>query len=137
MSARMKRSRGSRRRLGRCAQLLVALLLVSSWISSAAHWISTPHRLCEVHRTLEHGWDTESGLRSARVPLGPVYGSEGRSHDECPLALLARTEAAPVPEHDCSRSSVPCPVGWVACLRSEPRPESGLFFLAPSRSPPA
>ena len=136
MGARMKRLRRAWRR-GRCAQLLVVLLFAAGVLVSAAHRVTTPHRLCEVHGRLEHADDGAHELPTDGDPTGPAYGNEASMHEECHLGPFARTEVALLLPPDPVDSIELRPAGLAALPRAEPRPVSALFLLAPSRSPPA
>ena len=115
--------------------LLVLLLFVSSLALSAAHRILTPHRMCEVHGTLEH--DTLAAQEAApeSAPTGPVYRSQGRTHEECELGPCLRSEAVQL--HEARLVSVSSRCESPAVLPAEVLAEEARFRLAPSRSPPA
>lgn len=124
---------------------LVALLFLGSVLSSSAHWIATPHRLCSLHGALEHGTlgheehgaPADSGDASAHQDVRePVYRSGGHGHEECPFSPWARTEILPLPD-------LASEAGWLArarvpvWVRVDPLPDRPLHLLAPSRSPPS
>ena len=112
--------------------LLVLLLLLGSLGARALHWIATPHRMCEIHGTVEH--ETLTAQDSEGPPAGPAYRSAGRTHEECSLGPCLRSEALAlqdtrVTEAFRQRESA-------AQLPHEPLPERTRHGLAPSRSPP-
>lgn len=120
---------------GRWAFLALVLAFLGSTFAAGTHWLSVPHRLCEVHGTIEHGLAGDAHLPASPIPAGPIVREVERSHDECGLGPSARTEAmllARAEEHgrfvaeDCGRVLVP----------AAPAPSLQLFLLAPSRSPP-
>jgi hypothetical protein len=126
-------SRGAR------GALLIVALLVANLLAGAAHLITVPHRLCQIHGELEHGRDSaDSGVRQVHqgVQLSASEGGADHAHAGCPLGLCLRTEASPM-----------ClPAGAALVLQlprkplpvpAEPVPDPALFLLAPSRSPPA
>ena len=129
MIRRFDRASARRRR----SLLLVLLLLVSSLGARALHWLATPHRMCEIHGTLEH--DVAAAPDSApETPTGPVYRPEGRSHEECSLGPCLRGEALPLQE---TRLVASFPHSESAALLPDaPPPEQARYRLAPSRSPP-
>lgn len=125
---------------GRWAYLALVLAFLGSTFAAGTHWLSVPHRLCEVHGTLEHGFGGEIGsgpLSPAPLPDGtPVVTGEGQSHEECELGPCARTEALLLPRtgeqgrftgEERGRTFVP----------QHASPSVPLLLLAPSRSPPA
>lgn len=114
--------------------LLVLLLLVGSLGARALHWIATPHRLCEVHGTLEHELVAAQESAPATPASGPVYRPEGRAHEECALGPFLRGEVLPLAETRCVASFAR--VVRVGERPPERLPEQTRFGLAPSRSPP-
>jgi len=136
MTFPMTRSSSTGRQPRRGVLVLILLLFLSSSLATSAHWISTPHRLCSFHGTIEHGSVAELAPDIHGTPGGPVYRNEGRSHEECSLGPCARLETAPLPAM--TVVSAPLVLGCApAFLRDDPLPDSALFLLAPSRSPPA
>jgi hypothetical protein len=131
----MRKPTRSRTRDGRWAFVVFVLAFLGCTFAAGTHWLTVPHRLCEVHGTVEHGLASDARGPATPCPAGPVVRERERPHDECMLGPLARTEAIPLPHvelrggfvaEECGRVPVPA-----APAASVPR-----FLLAPSRSPP-
>lgn len=126
----------NRRALSSRWGVLLLLVLVGSSLARTAHWLAVPHRLCEVHGTLEHGLAAD-GVASARAGAdGPSYRQRVKEHDECTFGPLGRTEVAPLPAAP-HLSGVELPSRPEVFVPPEPAPSVPLLFLAPKRSPPA
>lgn len=119
---------------------LVALLFLGSVLSSSAHWLATPHRLCSLHGAVEHGLvhgtPTDAESTTARTRTGPAYRSGGHAHEDCPFAPWARSEVLPLPALPVEAGRLLGAPRLADRVRGEPLPEQALYLLAPSRSPP-
>jgi len=118
----------------------VLLALLGGTLARFAHQITVPHRLCQVHGTIEHGLDDGPASRAelARGPDagGPKVRPVPGAHEECEFATFARTEHALVlaaPRVVLARLE-PCAKAFFA---AELPPESARYRWAPSRAPPA
>lgn len=128
-------------RVGGPATFLVFLLAyLGSAFAAGAHSISIPHRLCDVHGTIEHGTADSVATTAADahgpIASGPIVRANDVAHHECSLGACARTEAALVPDTLALTSVLDEPRVLVRAP-TEARPSVPLLFLAPSRSPPA
>jgi hypothetical protein len=119
------------------AAALVLLLFLGSSLAASAHWLTTPHRLCSFHGTIEHVSSVERGRVSPHDGTGPTYQDAGRGHEDCPFGPWARLQSPTWPSVD--REWLPAHEARhaEACVPGDPLPEAALFLLAPSRSPPA
>jgi hypothetical protein len=121
---------------------LLALAYLLGTFAEATHWLTTAHRLCEVHGTLEHVADAEelgaSGAvaQASPTPEGPVLVPEPGAHDTCEVSDLAAPTPVPL-DLDVPPSIPPTRVAAVAPPPSVPLPSGPRHGLAPSRSPPA
>jgi hypothetical protein len=127
---------------GRTAFLAFVLAFLGSAFAAGAHWIAVPHRVCDVHGTIEHGSEDVRDLAgqadalAARAHEGPIVRASGDEHEECSLGACARREAL-LPVHvDTAGRILPDPVGRVF-VASDATPSVPLLLQAPSRSPPA
>ena len=119
----------------RWSLLAFVLAFSGSTFAAGAHWLTVPHRVCEVHGTIEHGLVSDASVPADPSPDAPVARETEPPHDECTLGPLARMDALP-PAHvevrgqfvaeECGRAFVP----------AVPTAAVPLFLLAPSRSPP-
>ncbi len=134
-------------RSGRClgtpraGVLLVLLLAAAVSLAKTAHWLSVPHRLCEVHGVLEHGVadgrDSSSpASASSPAPGGPHYQSTPSEHEDCECGPLARAEGALLTEPPRVSAPLPARHGF-SPVRRERLGSIPLLFLAPKHSPPA
>src|SRR5262245_12780087 len=77
---------------GRWAFVAWVVAFLGRTFAAGPHWMAVPHRLCEVHGTIEHGRASEV----ASAPAPPLHGPRIRPldghHEECELGPLARTE---------------------------------------------
>ena len=128
-------------RIGGPATFLVFLLAyLGSAFGAGAHSISIPHRLCELHGTIEHG-PADAGVatpapsRHTPPSSGPIVRASEGAHHECSLGACARTEAALVPDQPAPARVLGEP-RVVALVPAEATPSTPLLLLAPSRSPP-
>jgi len=115
---------------------LVALALLAAGIVRTAHEILVPHRVCQVHGTLEHGSASVAAADEAVRDGLPRLAPWAAAHEECELAPFTRTEPllapAPQPGLDLRLEARRAPLP--PCV---PPPRSALFRRSPSRSPPA
>ena len=138
IDVRTQRFLEPRRIGGHFAFLAFVLAFLGSAFAAGAHWLSVPHRLCEVHGTIEHGRPEPAAAptKHAPVPAGPIVRAGDGTHDECSLGICARMESV-LPAH------VEVPLGFLAeprgrvIVASDAAPSVPLLRLAPSRSPPA
>jgi hypothetical protein len=116
---------------------LVALVLafLGSTFAASAHWLSVPHRLCEVHGTIEHGLAPEPTPPENPLPRGPVAREPAPAHDGCSVGPYARIEAIP-PAHDEGHGLLVAEPRGRAFVPAAPVASVPLLLLAPSRSPP-
>ena len=121
---------------GRWAFLALVLAFLGSTFAGGAHWLTVPHRLCEVHGTIEHGLARESSTPANPRPDAPVVRESEQPHDECTLGPLARMEAVP-PAHVEARGQFVAEECGRVFVQAAPAPSVPLVLLAPSRSPPA
>lgn len=128
----------------RSAHVLLLLFFLGGTLARTLHQITVPHRLCQVHGTIEHGLDTELLARGSAEECQPELsqdeGTHRRpdpaAHEECEVACFTRTENA-----------LPLQVQRTSALLLEPNgphfvrqflaPRTALYRQAPSRSPPA
>jgi len=128
--------RQARTRRTRDRALLLALLVLASWLAGAAHSVAIPHRMCEVHGTIEHGRWAKAAVPASR-PLGPALENAGEAtHEECSVGPFTRTEILPLPQCAAEVGVCLAPAGRSPLVRFDPIPDPALFLLAPSRSPP-
>ena len=117
---------------------LVALLLafLGSTFAAGAHWLSVPHRLCEVHGTIEHGLASDAMAPADPRPDVPFVRELEQPHDECALGPVARMEAVLLAHFEARGVFVAEECGRVF-VPAAPAASVPLLLLAPSRSPPA
>ena len=115
---------------------LVALLFLGGVGARTAHWIATPHRHCEIHDRLEHGPEIAGEHEGSATPEGPRYASSDPVEEECDLPECTRTEKELLPSSPGPSGIQPRLAGGRELTPEAPEPESALYLLAPSRSPP-
>lgn len=132
----MRKSAWFSARDGRWAFLVLGLAFLGSTVAAGAHWLSVPHRLCEVHGTIEHGLATDPDRPASPAPAGPIVRELERVHDECALGPCARTDAV-LPARAQVRALFLAEECGSVVVPAAPASSVPLFLLAPSRSPPA
>jgi len=120
----------------RWAFVALVLAFLGSTFAAGTHWLSVPHRLCEVHGTIEHGLASEATPPESTPPAGPIVREGVPPHDECALGPYTRAEMALLAHVEGRGLFVaePCGRAFVSATAVASVP---LFLLAPSRSPPA
>jgi len=131
--------KSSDRRLGPSQGLpmgLLCLALLLGALLRSAHEIAVPHRVCELHGTLEHGTLLHDGDEAAGDSAGVRFRPASTPHEECELAAFTRHEEAVRPEAPPAVDRI----GGARLAVHAPRvppPARPLFGRAPARSPPA
>ena len=121
---------------GLWAYFAFVLAFLGSTFAAGTHWLTVPHRLCEVHGTIEHGLATEAKRPAVPRAAGPIVREGERPHEECALGPFARMEALP-PAHVAQRGLFVAEECGRVLVPEAPAASVPLFLLAPSRSPPA
>lgn len=116
---------------------LLALAYLAGTFGDALHWLTTAHRLCEVHGRVEHVGD--EGLAAHHeadpVPSGPIVRADAGEHEGCGLEAFASETVVPFDLH--GDEALPlAPSNGRACAPRSVVPGEPRFALAPSRSPP-
>ena len=119
---------------GRWTFLVVGLAYLCTTFAAGTHWLSVPHRLCEVHGTIEHGLAIDR-TPVCPTPAAPILRETERAHEECTLGPYTRTEAVLLAEAQEHGLFLAERLGCVF-VPDAPTPSVPLFLLAPSRSPP-
>jgi hypothetical protein len=120
---------------GRWAIVALALAFLGSTFAAGAHWLAVPHRVCEIHGTIEHGRASEAATPAELPATGPIVGAAEQPHERCELGPVARTEAV-LPPAPVSCVHVLAESRGRVFLPADPAPSVPLLLLAPSRSPP-
>jgi hypothetical protein len=123
---------------GRWALLALLFATLGSSLARVAHFIAVPHRLCEIHGTIEHGADPlVQGNEPAGLPEAghPRVVAGDAPHEECGFGPCARVEALPSVTAEIQVRLVPERRTRVL-VPDEPDPSIPILRLAPSRSPP-
>jgi hypothetical protein len=116
---------------------LILLAYVAGGLGDALHWLTTAHRLCEVHGRIEH---VASGApaddpETCPGPAGPLVRSDFGAHEGCGLGGFASTTTVPVDLP--AAETLPLTVASASAPVARFAPRGGpRFALAPSRSPP-
>lgn len=123
------------------------LFVVGGTLARTVHQSAVPHRLCEVHGTLEHAPEPGSARdshveHSPEVSLvgstdeGTPYRPDSEPHEECEVESLTRTGNGPRLEA-ASASVLLLEPNGTNFVRQTPAPRTAIHREAPSRSPPA
>jgi len=121
---------------GRWAFVVWVIAFFGSTFAAGTHWLAVPHRLCEVHGTIEHGRAIEVAIPIGPITPGPRVRPLDAPHEECDLGPLARTEGV-VPASIEQRGQFVAEECGRVVAPDAPVLSVPLFLLAPSRSPPA
>ena len=134
----MAQRKGARVRARRASVLVLLLVFLGGALARTTHDITVPHRLCQVHGTIEHGLAAVRDVadRPAQDD-GPWYRPNPGPHEECELAPFTRPEKSALPLSDCRLGLAVLEPRGAIFVPAVLAPRIAVYLQAPSRSPPA